>query len=132
MIGMRRSGKSTMCYQALHEAGLKYAYADFDDERLTSRNKEIALYSFSFVEFCRMKEVDLVRKTTKAETFRRATFDEYLKQGGFPELMWMEDANQLLCGGSASRGLQGGVPVYFAGTGGPFCAPERRVRGGRV
>ena len=156
VIGVRRSGKSTMCYQALHEAGLKYAYADFDDERLesmgsdqlndvlevlykiygdfdclfldeiqnvegwhlfvnrmlmkvvitgsnakllsgelathlTGRNKEIALYPFSFVEFCRMKDVDLVRKTTKAEAFRRAAFDEYLKQGGFPELMWLED-----------------------------------------
>jgi len=159
VIGVRRSGKSTICYQALHDAGLKYAYADFDDERLqgmgsdqlndvlevlykiygdfnclfldeiqnvdgwhlfvnrllrnkmkvvitgsnakllsgelathlTGRNKEIALYPFSFVEFCRMKDVDLVRKTTKAEAFRRAAFDEYLKQGGFPELMTMED-----------------------------------------
>lgn len=159
VIGVRRSGKSTMCYQALQEAGLKYAYADFDDERLegmgsdqlndvlevlykiygdfdclfldeiqnvegwhlfvnrvlrkkmkvvitgsnakllsgelathlTGRNKEIALYPFSYVEFCRMKNVDLVRKTTKAEAFRRAAFDEYLKQGGFPELMAMED-----------------------------------------
>ena len=34
VIGVRRSGKSTLCYQALQEAGLKYAYADFDDERL--------------------------------------------------------------------------------------------------
>ena len=34
VIGVRRSGKSTLCYQALHNAGLKFAYADFDDERL--------------------------------------------------------------------------------------------------
>jgi len=34
VIGVRRSGKSTMCYQALQKSGLKYAYADFDDERL--------------------------------------------------------------------------------------------------
>jgi predicted AAA+ superfamily ATPase len=159
VIGVRRSGKSTMCYQSLHEAGLKYAYADFDDERLegmgsdqlndvlevlykiygdfnclfldeiqnvegwhlfvnrmlrkkmkvvitgsnakllsgelatylTGRNKEIALYPFSFMEYCKMKGVDMTRKTTKAEAFRRAAFDEYMKQGGFPELLSMED-----------------------------------------
>ena len=159
VIGVRRSGKSTMCYQALHEAGLKYAYADFDDERLegmgsgqlndvlevlykiygdfnclfldeiqnvdgwhlfvnrmlrkkmkvvitgsnakllsgelathlTGRNKEIALYPVSFMEYCKMKGVDMTRKTTKAEAFRRAAFDEYMKQGGFPELLSMED-----------------------------------------
>ena len=34
VIGVRRSGKSTLCYQALRDAGVKYAYADFDDERL--------------------------------------------------------------------------------------------------
>ena len=160
VIGVRRSGKSTMCYQALHEAGIKYAYADFDDERLegmgsdqlndvlevlykiygdfnclfldeiqnvdgwhlfvnrmlrkkmkvvitgsnakllsgelathlTGRNKEIALYPFSFAEYCEMKGVDMTRKTTKAEAFRRAAFDEYLKLGGFPELLIMEDS----------------------------------------
>ena len=34
VIGVRRSGKSTMCYQALQGAGVNYAYADFDDERM--------------------------------------------------------------------------------------------------
>ena len=34
VIGVRRSGKSTLCYQALTHQGVKYAYADFDDERL--------------------------------------------------------------------------------------------------
>ena len=34
IIGVRRSGKSTLCYQALQSKGVKYAYADFDDERL--------------------------------------------------------------------------------------------------
>ena len=159
VIGVRRSGKSTLCYQALHNAGLKFAYADFDDERLvdlqadqlndvleilykiygdfnylfldeiqnvegwhlfvnrmlrkkmhiiitgsnakllsgelathlSGRNKEIPLYPFSFKEFCKMKEVDTDRKTTKAEAFRRAAFDEYMKQGGFPELFFIED-----------------------------------------
>lgn len=159
VIGVRRSGKSTLCYQALQSQGVKYAYVDFDDERLMSlqadqlndvletlykiygdfqylfldeiqnvegwhlfvnrmlrkkmhvivtgsnakllsgelathlsgRNKEIALYPFSFKEFCLMKEVDTERRTTKAEAFRRAAFDEYMKQGGFPELLAIED-----------------------------------------
>ena len=34
VIGVRRSGKSTLCFNALRKAGLHYAYANFDDERL--------------------------------------------------------------------------------------------------
>ena len=34
VIGVRRSGKSTLCFQALEKAKVKYAYVDFDDERL--------------------------------------------------------------------------------------------------
>lgn len=166
VIGVRRSGKSTMCYQALQDSGLKYAYVDFDDERLegmgsgqlndvlevlymiygnfdclfldeiqnvegwhlfvnrmlrrkmkvvitgsnakllsgelathlTGRSKEISLYPFSFEEFCTMKQVDMKRKTTKAEAFRRVAFDAYLKQGGFPELMSMEDGRAYVSG----------------------------------
>ena len=33
VIGVRRSGKSTLCFQALHRVGENFAYADFDDER---------------------------------------------------------------------------------------------------
>lgn len=159
VIGVRRSGKSTLCFQALENAGVKYAYADFDDERLegmeakqlndvlevlykiygdfdylfldeiqdvegwhlfvnrmlrkkmhviitgsnakllsgelathlSGRAKEIHLYPFSFAEYCDMKEVDKGKKTTKAEAFRRAAFDEYMKEGGFPELFVIDD-----------------------------------------
>lgn len=34
VIGVRRCGKSTLCMQTLAGAGVKFAYADFDDERL--------------------------------------------------------------------------------------------------
>lgn len=34
VIGVRRSGKSTLCFNALNKAGIHYAYANFDDERL--------------------------------------------------------------------------------------------------
>lgn len=35
VIGVRRSGKSTLCLQTLTGADVKFAYVDFDDERLT-------------------------------------------------------------------------------------------------
>ena len=155
IIGVRRSGKSTLCYNVLKAHNEKYAYANFDDERfealetidlntvlevlykiygdfkylfldeiqnisgwhlfvnrllrqrmhilvtgsnakllsgelathLTGRNDQIELYPFSFTEWCRCKGVDVNSKTTKSEALRRAAFDEYLKQGGFPELL---------------------------------------------
>ena len=34
VIGVRRCGKSTLCFQALEAAGVNYGYVDFDDERL--------------------------------------------------------------------------------------------------
>lgn len=34
VIGVRRSGKSTLCFQALEKSGCRYAYVNFDDERL--------------------------------------------------------------------------------------------------
>lgn len=159
VIGVRRSGKSTLCFQALESADVKYAYADFDDERLqgidsgqlnellevlykiygdfeylfldeiqdvdgwhlfvnrmlrkkmhvvitgsnakllsselathlAGRAKEIHLYPFSFAEYCAMKGIDTERQSTKAEGIRRAAFDEYMKHGGFPELLSISD-----------------------------------------
>lgn len=160
VIGVRRSGKSTLCFNVLHDAGVKYAYANFDDERLdglkagelndmlevlykingefthlfldeiqnvdgwhlfvnrmlrqgmriiitgsnakllsselathlTGRHNPIELYPFSFSEYCAYKGVDTTLLTTKAEAMRRRTFDEYLMQGGFPELL-LEEGN---------------------------------------
>lgn len=34
VIGVRRSGKSTLCHKVLKEKGINYAYLNFDDERL--------------------------------------------------------------------------------------------------
>lgn len=36
VIGVRRSGKSTLCYQAVKQCGGKCAYVDFDDEKLAN------------------------------------------------------------------------------------------------
>ena len=155
VIGVRRSGKSILCYNVLKKHEKEFAYVNFDDERfehlqsgdlntllevlykiygdfkylfldeiqnvdgwhlfvnrllrqrmhvlvtgsnakllsgelvthLTGRYEQIELYPFSFSEYCLCKGMDVCSNTTKAEAFRRTAFDEYLKQGGFPELL---------------------------------------------
>ena len=36
VIGVRRSGKSTLCHKVLLEHGIRYAYVNFDDDRLAN------------------------------------------------------------------------------------------------
>lgn len=36
VIGVRRSGKSTLCHKVLLEHGIRYGYVNFDDDRLAS------------------------------------------------------------------------------------------------
>ncbi len=159
VIGVRRCGKSTLCFQALQHHGKTFAYVDFDDERLaglqvgqlndilevlykihgdfqyvfldeiqnvegwplfvnrllrtglhvvltgsnakllsndlathlTGRSSEIPLYPFSFGEYCAVKNIKCQGLSTKATAQRRAAFDEYLQQGGFPELMLVKN-----------------------------------------
>ena len=40
VIGVRRSGKSTICHKVLLEHGVKYGYANFDDDRLAKLQTE--------------------------------------------------------------------------------------------
>lgn len=40
VIGVRRCGKSTICQKVLKESGVKFAYANFDDETLASLKPE--------------------------------------------------------------------------------------------
>lgn len=157
IIGVRRSGKSTLCYNVLQRAGVKYAYVNFDDERLatlsveelnnvlealykiygkfnylfideiqnipgwylfvnrllrqnlhilitgsnakllsgelathlTGRHHAITLYPFSFSEYCELKQIDKQGRSTQAIALRRAAFDDYIRQGGFPELQFL-------------------------------------------
>lgn len=166
VIGVRRSGKSTLCYNALTRKGEKFAYVNFDDERLihltaddlnsvlealykingdfnylfideiqnipewylfvnrllrkqmhviitgsnakllsgelathlTGRHHSISLYPFSFAEYCDVKEIDTRSKSTKAVAMRRAAFDEYMRQGGFPELQFIGDDRDYIDG----------------------------------
>ncbi len=161
VIGVRRSGKSTLCYNALQHAGVKYAYVNFDDERLarltgedlndvletlykihgdfnylfldemqnipewflfvnrllrrnmhviitgsnakllsgelathlTGRYNPVVLFPFSFAEYCSYKQIDTRGQSTRAVALRRAAFDAYMQQGGFPELQRMPAAH---------------------------------------
>lgn len=40
VIGVRRSGKSTLCHMALKNKGVKYGYVNFDDDRLYKLSSE--------------------------------------------------------------------------------------------
>ena len=164
VIGVRRSGKSTLCRQALTNAGMAFAYVDFDDERLsglaapqlndllevlyklygdfrhlfldeiqnvdgwplfvnrllrtgihvvltgsnakllsndlathlTGRSSEIALYPFSFAEYCAMRGVDWRDRSTPGIARTRSAFDDYLGQGGFPETMQIRNSRKYI------------------------------------
>lgn len=65
---------------------------------LTGRSHEIALYPFSFADYCNMQGVNLTEQTTKAIATRRRFFDIYLQKGGFPELLLVKDSRQYIMG----------------------------------
>lgn len=155
VIGVRRSGKSTLCQAAVLQSGRPFGYVNFDDERLASLRGEdlnvaletlyalngdfdvlfldevqnipewnlfvnrllrqgmhvlvtgsnakllsgelathmvgryhaVELFPLSFAEFCAFHGVDLTDKTTLGAGLRQRALDDYLRQGGFPELL---------------------------------------------
>lgn len=155
VIGVRRSGKSTLCEKVLRQNQANFAYANFDDDRLatlttedfdtildalyqlygdfqflfldemqnidswqlfvnrmlrqnvhlvitgsnakllsgelathlTGRYNKIELFPFSFAEMARMKSVNLTSLSVKATALRKKALNEYLLEGGFPELL---------------------------------------------
>ena len=54
---------------------------------LTGRHLKIELFPFSFAEYCDYKKISKSHGTTKEKGFLRAAFDDYLHDGGFPELL---------------------------------------------
>jgi predicted AAA+ superfamily ATPase len=154
VIGVRRSGKSTLCHKILKQNNLNYAYVNFDDERLynlktedlnavlealymvygdfkylfcdeiqnipswflfvnrllrqnvrliitgsnakllsselsthlTGRYNQIELFPFSFSEILEYKKISADDDSTLGIARRKSAFEEYISQGGFPEL----------------------------------------------
>lgn len=159
VIGVRRSGKSTLCEKVLRQNKIVFAYANFDDDRLvdlnakdfdkvldalyqiygnfkylfldelqningwqlfvnrmlrqkvhlfitgsnskllsseltthlTGRHNKVELYPFSFREYAFMRSVDMGSFSTKAMALRKKALNEYLIEGGFPELLHETD-----------------------------------------
>lgn len=155
VIGVRRSGKSTLCAKFLSQQGVHFAYVNFDDDRLnnlqtddldsildalyqlygdfkylfvdeiqningwqlfinrllrqnihlfvtgsnskllsheltthlTGRFLKTELYPFSFSEYAAVKGTDVRSMSVKSVALRKRLLNEYLLQGGFPELL---------------------------------------------
>ena len=155
VIGVRRSGKSTLCINVIKAAGVEFAYLNFEDENLidfkaedlnmaleclyqiygdfnhlfldeiqnvdgwqhfvnrllrggmhilmtgsnakllsselathmTGRYIPIELYPFSFAEYCEARGLSSAHGTTREKGLLHGAFDEYMKEGGFPELI---------------------------------------------
>jgi predicted AAA+ superfamily ATPase len=155
VIGVRRSGKSTLCEKFIRQNRIEFAYVNFDDDRLanlnsddfdnvldalyqiygdfkylfldevqnitgwqlfvnrmlrqkvhlfitgsnskllsseltthlTGRHNKVELYPFSFYEYGMMKKVELKSLSTKSRALRKRALNEYLLDGGFPELI---------------------------------------------
>lgn len=160
VIGVRRSGKSTLCLNALWHAEVNFAYVNFDDERLimidttdldnllevlykvygnfeyllldeiqnvegwhlfvnrmlrrkmhviltgsnskllsgelashlTGRHHQIELLPFSFWDWCNYYHIATTPLTTKNRGLLASAFDQYMKRGGFPELITEKDS----------------------------------------
>ena len=159
VIGVRRSGKSTICHKVLKQNNINYAYVNFDDERLyniktedlnsvlealymvygdfkylfcdeiqnipswflfvnrllrqkvrliitgsnakllsselsthlTGRYNQIELFPFSFSEILEYKNIPADDDSTLGLARRKLAFEEYMSQGGFPELLQVKN-----------------------------------------
>ncbi len=166
VIGVRRSGKSTLCRKVLRESNVRAAYVNFEDERLaemertdlntmlsalyvlygefeyllldeiqnvegwplfvnrllrqgmhllvtgsnakllsneltthlTGRHHKIEIYPFSFSEYAKAKNIDLSALTTKGQALAQKGLNEYLMQGGFPEVLKERDSQDYING----------------------------------
>lgn len=58
---------------------------------LTGRYNQIELFPFSFAEYLRLNEIKIDALTTKDIAFRKRAFEDYIINGGFPELLNIKD-----------------------------------------
>ncbi len=164
VIGVRRSGKSTLCMNALNNSKVSYAYVNLDDDRLmdmsasdfdnmleclykvygdfthlfldevqniegwhlfvnrmlrrgmhivvtgsnskllsselsthlTGRHHVIELFPFSFFDFCNYHGMAMSPLSTRTRGLLQRLFDEYMQQGGFPELLVESNAKSYI------------------------------------
>ncbi len=61
---------------------------------LTGRYNKIELFPFSFSEYIKLKEIKENAITTKEIAFLKRAFNDYLKNGGFPELLNFPNSKQ--------------------------------------
>ena len=59
VIGVRRSGKSTLCHKVLKENGVQYAYVNFDDDRFAGMQTEDLNVLLCFLMKSRMLKVGI-------------------------------------------------------------------------
>lgn len=60
---------------------------------MTGRYNKIELYPFSFAEMCAYRGLDTESYTTRAEVEKKLMVDEYLMNGGMPELVKLQSVN---------------------------------------
>lgn len=58
---------------------------------LTGRYNKIELFPFSYTEYLQLKEIKIDGFTTKDIAFKKRAFEEYIINGGFPELLDIKD-----------------------------------------
>ncbi len=58
---------------------------------LTGRYNQIELFPFSFTEYLELNKIKLNAITTKEIAFQKRAFEEYIINGGFPELLNIKD-----------------------------------------
>lgn len=63
---------------------------------LTGRYNQIELFPFSFLEYVNTKEINNKPLTTKDVAFCKAAFNEYMIEGGFPEILNLKNSKSYI------------------------------------
>lgn len=104
VIGVRRSGKSTLCQKVLIESGINFAYVNFDDENLVNLRKE---------------DLDIVMETLYRiyGKFNHLLLDEIQNIDGWPLFVnrLLRQGMHLVVTGSNANLLSGELATHLTG-----------------